>query len=240
MHVGVDAEAQLPEIVWKHFDAAPTFAMETDLSKAQLTDTERHDGKTLHEEIGDKEWKKLEQALSPRVAQGMDHMKPMVPATLLSLHGLPMTAPMDGVLLGRAQNQKKRIVYLEPATKQVALLEKWMDARALIDMLDDLELGEKRSKTMLEAYLAGDDQKLLSVSDSERDEWKSRGHDLAEYDRMMDEMLYARNASWIDAIEQMHAAGGGFIATGAMHMIGPKSVLELLAHKGYKVTRITP
>jgi uncharacterized protein YbaP (TraB family) len=56
----------------------------------------------------------------------------------------------------------------------------------------------------------------------------------------MSEMLYDRNASWIDAIEKLHAAGGAFVAVGAMHLVGPRSVLDLLSHKGYEVKRVTP
>jgi hypothetical protein len=32
MHMGIDAEARLPQIVWDKLDAAPVFAMETDLT----------------------------------------------------------------------------------------------------------------------------------------------------------------------------------------------------------------
>jgi uncharacterized protein YbaP (TraB family) len=56
----------------------------------------------------------------------------------------------------------------------------------------------------------------------------------------MEDLLYKRNASWIEPIEKAHAEGPLFVAVGAMHAIGPKSVLELLEKKGYKVTRITP
>jgi uncharacterized protein YbaP (TraB family) len=239
MHVGVEPE-RLPKIVWTKFDAAPAFAMETDISDPSIAKMDRDDHKTLHGELTDAEWKKLEQALTPEIAKFVDPKKPMVAATMLSLRGLPMTTPMDGVLLGRAKEQNKRIVYLEPAIKEEALLEKWMDVRAVKDMLDDLELGEKHSKEMLAAYIAGDDAKLLAIAESERDEWMKHGHDRAEYDREMEELLYERNASWIAPIEALHAAGGGFVATGALHLIGKRSVLDLLAAKGYKVTRLTP
>ena len=81
---------------------------------------------------------------------------------------------------------------------------------------------------------------MLALSDQERAEWKKFGRSEAEYDRMMDEMLYERNASWIEPIERLHAAGGGFIAVGAMHLVGQRSVLDLLRQRGYKVTRLTP
>lgn len=240
-HMGVDPTTRLPDVVWHKLDAEPAFAMETDLSDPSLAKDimQRGDGKTLHDELGDSYWKKLEAALTPDVAKRVNAMRPTIAATMLSMRGLPPTAPMDGVLLGHAQNGKKQIHYLEPASVQVHALVRWMDARALEEMLDDLPYGDQMQKDMLAAYIAGDDAKIQKIADQERVEWKKFGRSDAEYDEMMDEMLFHRNASWIDEIEKMHSAGGVFIAVGAMHLIGPKSVLELLRAKGYKVTRVS-
>jgi uncharacterized protein YbaP (TraB family) len=242
MHMGVDAESRLPATVWKKLDDAKTFAMETDLTDPGLVSdmAQRHDGGSLHKDLGEKYWTKLELALTPPLAERLDHMKPMVPATLLSLRGLPETPPMDGVLLAHATNEHKPIVFLELAAKQAAILEKRMDARALKEMLDDVDSAEKRSKEMLAAYVEGDANKIESLSDAERADFTKHGHTSKEYDEQMDELLYDRNASWIEPIEKLHASGGGFIAVGAMHLIGKRSVLELLERKGYKVTRVTP
>ena len=60
----------------------------------------------------------------------------------------------------------------------------------------------------------------------------------AEYDESMEDLLYRRNASWIAAIEKMHATGNAFIAVGALHLMGPRSVLELLAQKGFRIARV--
>jgi uncharacterized protein len=240
IHTGVDPETRLPQLVWDNLDAKNTFAMETDLTETSaLGDLmTRKDGKTIHAEIGDAYWKKLEGALTPRVAESIDHATAALPATLLSQIGLPETAPMDMGLLAHAQNNHKKIVYLEPVQKQVQLFLKWMDARALEEMLDDLDGQEQREKDLLAAYIAGDGDKMVQLSDADRADWKKSGRSDAEYDKMMDEMLYQRNASWIDEIEQMHAQGGGFIAVGAMHLLGKGSVLELLGRRGYKITRI--
>ena len=240
MHMGVDPDARIPELVWRKLDEAPAFAMETDLSKAASLDVMRHDGRTLHADLGDAYWAKLEQALGSDTAQRMDQMKPMIPATLLSMRGLPETPAMDGALFGRASNENKKIVYLEPIEREEQVLEKWMDVRALEAMLDDLPAGEQHSKDMLAAYIAGDEAKIQALTDAERADFKKSGRTDAEYDQQMEDLLFARNASWVPELEQLHAAGGAFVAVGAMHLIGKRSVLDMLRQRGYQVTRLTP
>jgi len=240
MHVGIDAESQLPQIVFDKLDAARAFAMETDINDQSLGELNLPAGETVHQELGDDYWHKLEGALTPPVASRIDRMKPMVAATMLSMKDMPKTGAMDSLLLGRATNKRKQIVYLEPAAKQEKLLEKWMDARALKEMIDDLDTSAARQHEMVDAYLAGDDSKATELADEERADAKRHGHTDAEYDQEMDEMLYDRNASWIPELEQLHADGGGFVAVGAMHLLGKRSVLDLLAAKGYKITRISP
>ena len=240
MHMGVDPQARIPSLVWRKLDEAPAFAMETDLSKAAALDVMRHDGGTLHADLGDAYWTKLEQALGADTAQRVDQMKPMIPATLLSMRGLPETPAMDGALFGRASNENKKIVYLEPIEAEERVLEKWMDVRALEAMLDDLPAGEQHSKDMLAAYIAGDEAKIQALTDAERADFKKAGRTDAEYDQQMDDLLFARNASWVPELEQLHASGGAFVAVGAMHLIGKRSVLDMLRQRGYKVTRLTP
>ena len=240
IHLGVDAESRLPPIVWDKLDAAKAFAMETDLSDPALTKILECNACSLRRDLGDAYWKKLEGVLTPPVAAKLDPMKPMVAATMMSMRGLPPTGQMDTLLLARAQNAKKQIVFLETASAEAAVLEKWMDVKALKAMLDDVDGGEKHTREMLDAYLAGDEKVMIKLSDDEKADSLKHGYTAAEFDQSMADMLYDRNASWIPAIEKMHAAGGGFIAVGAMHLVGPKSVLERLAKKGYKVSRVTP
>lgn len=240
MHIGVDPDARIPELVWRKLDEAPAFAMETDLSKAGAIDVMRHDGGSLHADLGEAYWKKLEDALGADAAQRMDRMKPMIPATLLSMRGLPETPAMDGALFGRARDEHKPIVFLEPIEAEETVLEKWMDVRALEAMLDDLPGGEQHSKDMLAAYVAGDEAKIQALTDAERADFTKTGRTDAEYDQQMEDLLFARNASWVPELEELHAKGGAFVAVGAMHLIGKRSVLDLLRQRGFKVTRLTP
>ncbi len=240
IHVGVDAEARLPAIVWDKIDSSRTFAMETDLTDPALQKILVCTKCSLRKDLGEPYWAKLEAVLGKDVAERIDPMKPMVAATMMSLRGLPTTTQMDTLLLAHAQNANKSIVYLERAAEEAALLEKWMNVKALKAMLDDVEGGEKHTKEMLDAYLSGDQARMVKLAEGEKKSALEHGYTAAEYDESMQDMLYGRNAAWIAPIEKLHAEGGGFIAVGAMHLVGPKNVLELLAGKGYKITRVTP
>jgi uncharacterized protein YbaP (TraB family) len=238
MHVGIDAEARLPALVWSKLDAARVFAMEADLDDPQAAAAIQPTAGSLREALGEAYWKKLEDAIGASVASTVEHLPPMVPAAALSMRGLPPTPAMDKVLSARAVREHKPVIFLEPAARQLAILGKWMDVKALKMMLDELPSGEQRVRAMLAAYADGDERALLAISDDEQADALQHGYTAGEYAQEMNEMLYDRNAAWIAAIDQLHAAGGGFVAVGALHLVGPRSVLELLAHEGYQVTRL--
>ncbi len=238
MHVGVDAEARLPQLVWDKLEAAAAFAVETDVSDPAIAGIGGRAGGTLRDELGPAYWKKLELAITPQLAQALVHKSAMIPATMLALRGLPSTPPMDGALLARAKHRSKQVVYLEPAARQAAILEQHLDGKALKHMLDDLPKIERQSKQLLEAYVAGDEARFLAITDEQRADALAHGYTAAEYDESMEDLLYRRNASWIAPIARMHAAGGAFVAVGAMHLIGKRSVLELLVQRGYRIARV--
>jgi uncharacterized protein len=235
MHLGVDAEAQLPKRIWDTVDHAKTFAMETDLTDPAISHLGERKSGSLHEDLGPEYWKKLERELPARL---VDDKKPVIAATLLSMKGLPPTPPMDGALLAHARDHKAKVIYLETAAVEVAVLEKVMDIRTLKMLLDDPKQAEADAKEMLAAYVAGDEARIEKMATSQRDEALAHGFTAAEYDQLNEELLYARNAAWIPAIEKLHADGGGFIAVGALHLVGKRSVLDLLAKKGYTITRL--
>jgi len=239
MHMGIDPE-RLPDTVYAALAKAKTFAMETNIKDPSLLSSlMRDDGKTLADELGPDYWKKLETALDPQVANGLKGMKASTAAAMLELRGLPMTQPMDLVLLQKGEEAGAAIVYLEQAKLQQRLLDKWLDARALKMMLDDLDEADDKNKEMLDAYTSGDEAVVEKLTFDQK-AWKQAGRDEKEFDRMLKELLLDRNASWIPAIEKIIAKGNGFVAVGAAHLIGKGSVVELLRQKGYTVTRVTP
>jgi uncharacterized protein YbaP (TraB family) len=240
MHMGIEPETRLPQIVWDRLDAAKTFAMEADISDPKLASAVMRESGSLKDDLGNEYWAKLEKAVGPQLATQMNGMTAMGAAAMMSLKDLPKTSPMDGVLLGRAINQKKAIVYLEEGSLQAEILKKHMGVKALKMMIDTYEKGAAQSKAMLDAYAAGDPDAILKITEDQKQESLKHGFTKAEYDEQMEDILYKRNASWIAAIEKMHTEGNAFVAVGALHLIGPRSVLEMLEKKGYKITRLVP
>jgi hypothetical protein len=239
MHMGIDAK-RLPASVTAALDKAKTFAMEANaMDPTLIANLKRTDGKTLQEELGPEHWKKLEEVLGPDMAKGINGMKASTAAALLEIKGMPMTQPMDLALLMQAKSHDAKIVYLEEAKLQQELLDRWLDARMVKVMLDQITEGERKTKEMLDAYVAGDEAAVEKLT-NDRTGWAETGRPDSDYDLMMKELLADRNASWIAPLEKMFEHSDGFVAVGAAHLIGKGSVLELLRAKGYTVTRVEP
>jgi hypothetical protein len=239
MHLGIEP-ARIPPVVLAEVDRARRFAMEADVTDMSLvTEMMRKDGKTLRDDLGPEHWAKFEKLVGPGMAAGLQGMKPQVAATLLEVQGLPMTESMDLFLLNRARKAGAEVSYLEEARAQLALLDKLFDAAALKEMIDELAAGKNKNAALLPVYAAGDEDKMAAMI-VDRSSWSSSSRSEAELEAQLEAMLYARNAAWIPGIEALHAAGGAFIAVGAAHLVGPRSVVDLLRGRGFTVTRVAP
>jgi uncharacterized protein YbaP (TraB family) len=240
MHIGVAPDA-IPDAVLTKVDKAERFAMEADLSDLTglFTAIMRTDGKTLSDELGPTVWKEFQCAVGEQQATAMQHMKASVAATLLDAQGLAPTTPMDLFLENRAQKGGKEVVFLEAAVKQLALLDKWMDARAIKEGLEEPDSARKSNLELISAYVAGDADKTLAMSKDDSD-FVKEGRTHADFVQFMKELALDRNASWIPEIEDMAKKGDSFVAVGALHLLGDGSVVDLLGKDGWTVTRVTP
>lgn len=234
IHLGVDAQSRLPAEVWTAFDEATSLVLEADLADpSALSSMMRQDGKTLEAELGPEAWAKLEEILGESMAQGLQNMKASTAAALIMVKAMPMTTPMDLVLLQKAKSSGKELLYLETLAQQQKLLDELMDAEFVRELLDHYDQVVAMSKKTLAAYETGDADELVTVMTTNAP-WE----DPAEAEASREKLLYGRNEAWIPKLEEWFQRGGVFVAVGAGHLPGERGVIDLLRAKGYQIERV--
>lgn len=236
MHMGVGIDA-LPRPVMEAFASAKHLVVEADINNpALMTQVLRTDGKTLVDDLGAEAFAKFEAIVGGQQAMAAKRLKPAMAATLLQMQGLPQTGFMDVALMAKAKSDGKSVIFLEDATSQLALLEKWITPKAMLAMLDNLALLKTNNAQLLALYKAGDDAGILALA-NDKSQAESFGISPKEQDAMMGELLLGRNAAWISGIEAAAATGPAFIAVGTLHLLGKGSVNERLQARGWVVER---
>ena len=145
--------------------------------------------------------------------------------------GLDADRGVDATLHARAVSDGKPTVALETAEDQIVALAAGSDAEhaaALAATLAGTEQAADALAVLVDAWRAGDADAIARLLKS----------DLGGSSGKM--LLTGRNRSWIAPIEALLAREGEdvLIVVGAGHLVGPDSVLALLAARGYVVTRV--
>jgi uncharacterized protein YbaP (TraB family) len=166
--------------------------------------------------------------------ESFDRVEPWLAAMTLSMLPLQMAgysaqSGVERALNARAEDKKKAA--LETIEEQIRLFDS-MPLHAQLAFLDEtVEAIPEVAGTveeMVAMWLAGDAVSLAALLNEEVDD-----PDL--YRRLLSD----RNANWVEWIDtRMDSPGNVFIAVGAGHLAGKDSVQELLAARGFSVTRI--
>ncbi len=142
-------------------------------------------------------------------------------------------ATVDGQLYTRASARSISIKPLETIDEQLAIFGQLPEDQAiaaLAEVLNEAEHGRPNEKRLLRAYASGDERALIAVIEAEFAS-SPGARALAE------PLLYRRNRQMADRLAPHLSTGGAFVAIGAAHLTGPKSVIALLRARGFKITR---
>lgn len=171
-------------------------------------------------------------------ANQFDMFEPWLPAMTLAV--LPLTKlgydPEQGAekqLTRQAKAAGKPVAGLESLTEQLGFFDKMPETvqvaflNAAVRELDNM--GPQLDK-MVALWAKGDPQTLGTLmNDSMKDT-----------PEVADILLNQRNARWADTLKaRMDQPGTVFVAVGAGHLAGDKSVQNLLQQRGLTVTRIS-
>jgi len=168
------------------------------------------------------------------LAGQFDGMKPWLVGLTMSI--LPLTfegydpnSGVEKVLLGKVADKEKGA--LETAEFQLGIFD-GMPQDAQITFLMEAATNLDETKPLLDRMVAewveGDADSLAAVMNESMDDPK-----------VADALLYSRNRNWAEWIDtRLDTPGTVFIAVGAGHLAGAKSVQDYLAQKGIKVSRV--
>lgn len=194
-------------------------------------------GESLREKLGEERRGRYEAAMTALGQQPamFDRSKPWVPAMLLPLlaiqkYGYAADRGVEATLDTKAKERKLPREGLETLDFQFGLFTQQSEAQQ-IEFLDTVVKGIPEMKGLIEAMVkawsAGDADQLVAVLNTEED---------PAFSEMM---LYSRNRTWTKWIEaRMQQPGTVFLAVGAGHLAGPKSVGDLLTKDGFRLTRV--
>jgi uncharacterized protein YbaP (TraB family) len=241
IHSANPAVAKLPASVTTAFDASRSFHPEVELS-AELAPL-------LVAKLFMAETPSLSTRLSPalwvRVRKAGANLglpdlvlERLTPGLATLFFSAPLdtdvAATVDGQLYARAVARQLPITALETLDEQFAVFEKLAEPQAiaaLTEALDEAENGRPKEQILLRAYASGDERAIAAALEAEFAS-SPAARALAE------PLLYRRNRLMADRLKPHLAHGGAFVGIGAAHLIGPKSVLELLRARGLTLTRV--
>jgi uncharacterized protein YbaP (TraB family) len=193
-------------------------------------------GQSLFDALGTDTRQRLERKLHETglPAEAVAGLKPWVVAlTLSSLEFMRLGfAPELGVdmhFFQRARNDGKKTDALEAVEQQLQLLA-GMDAATqetfMAQTLQELELLPRMATDLVGYWASGQTEALHRLLFETID----------RYPGVRDRMLARRNRAWLEKIEGLiRQEEAALVIVGAMHLIGPDSVVELLKKNGYRV-----
>ena len=196
-------------------------------------------GKTLKSELSLKTYILLKKYLL-NIGLSLDIMQPMRPwSVMLQLSVMEMMrlgySPQLGIdqhFLNKAKQDKKKVLELETAEEQMALLSR--DDKEFQDLLlrytlEEMHQMEPLLNKMFSSWKAGDAKTLATVVDSSLVADK-------RLEGIYEALITKRNYTMTKKIQSyLKRDKTYFVIVGAGHVVGREGIVDLLEQRGYKV-----
>ncbi|UYV14755.1 TraB/GumN family protein [Porphyrobacter sp. ULC335] len=166
--------------------------------------------------------------------EAFDPLKPWLAGLTFSIlplmqQGYDPNAGVEKVLLSKVGDKPKGA--LETAEFQLGIFD-GMTQESQIAFMMEAAAGMDEVKPML-------DRMVAEWAEGDADELAAVMNEGMSDPAVAEALLYSRNANWAEWIDtRLDTPGTVFIAVGAGHLAGAKSVQDYLAQKGITVTRV--
>ncbi len=145
---------------------------------------------------------------------------------------------VDNYLIHKAHDDAKPIVEIEGAAAQIELMNS-LTEKQMLDLfrgtLDALEedLTSEQIKGLVDAWQAGDPKALLEVARRYNDKVAGAAEFEEKFIWQRHGEMLKKIEGWLNDSRKRH-----FIAVGALHLAGPRGLVELLRKRGYVVKQL--
>ena len=170
-------------------------------------------------------------------------LKPFMALSLLVFsawahEGYLPTYGVDAYLIAMAHGEAKPVVELEGVAEQTKLIDSFTDAQVSVlfaSTIDAVEHGlvAQQIQELVHAWQIGDSKLMLEAA-RRYDEQVPGAADIE------DKLVWSRNAAieqrikgWLDGPKDPR-----FVAIGALHLVGPRGLVEALRRRGYSVRQV--
>jgi len=246
MHVLRPSDYPLPPTVNALIDGADNIVMEIDLDdvdgaqqqlivqKAMLPQ-----GKVLADVIDADAYRLVTQHMSALGVdvKALEHFEPWFLAlTVLDIGmrklGFQPDRGVEQYVLARARGAGKEIVGLETLEFQIGLFDALPpeQQQAMLEQtLDEIDEGAEVLSKMVAAWRAGELESLSS----------ELLQDFGDFPGLYEKLVTDRNNAWVPKLERLLTDGQHhLVVVGALHLVGPDNVIELLEERGLKAERL--
>jgi hypothetical protein len=230
-HIGVATDEAFPPSTWDKLQTCDAVIFEMDTKSLDAFGVGMQpEGKKLSDELTQDQWAAVLDTLKiePEDAGDLEGIKLWLLYSSILHELVDETKPIDTDVEERARAAGTRVVFLENVKEQEKLLERHQTADKLMALIGDLDAARAAMAEEMVVYKAGDEDRFVELTLGAE-----------EYgDAFLEEVVYDRNEAWIPALEAEMKTGCMFLVVGASHLVGDRSVVDLLRAKGYSVTRI--
>jgi hypothetical protein len=192
----------------------------------------------LSSKLGADDWARLDEAAKSAGlrASRFEPMRPWLAALTLAVAPLVKAGydPQKGAdkqLEASAKGSKKIVKTFETPEQQIlffAGMPEQAEIAFLLQTLDEVAAGPKHMDQLADAWAAGDTRQLDAMI---LERMKGAAPEL------YDTLFVRRNLDWSDQIAAiMKGSGTSFVAVGAGHLVGDRSVQAILTERGFTVT----
>jgi len=233
IHLGIDAERELPKEVWDAFNASDCFVMEANPADITLSEVAKvaylPEGQRLSHMVKPEIYERLKKKLDGTIPESiLDKSQPWFVSILLLRTGHSQNISMDAAMLARAKQSGKKIYFLEDWRDAIKDLAAVTTADDLAEMLKNEGQLEKELNELIETYRSGEEEKIAQILE------RLYGNNKANRAKMH-RLIDVRNVKWMPPLTSAIEQGNCFVAVGAGHYLGEKSLKILLNDSGWVV-----